>query len=155
MKLKIKKTKGFTLVEVVVVLVILAILAAIAVPALTGYIGDAKKRSADTQARNVYQAAQAAYVDYYADNKSSVKDTSNRRFYAWNGGSGWGPATDPGTMNEFTKNVCRYLGDDVTGFIAIWVDDKGKITKTCWSETHHQSPEAAEKDKDAGFYKPR
>ena len=42
---KIKKKRGFTLVELIVVLVILAILAALLVPALTGYIDKAKKKS--------------------------------------------------------------------------------------------------------------
>ena len=39
------KKRGFTLVELIVVLVILAILAALLIPALTGYIDKAKKRS--------------------------------------------------------------------------------------------------------------
>ena len=53
MKKHLKKKKGFTLIEVVVVLVILAILAAIAVPALTGYINDARQRTTTTEARTV------------------------------------------------------------------------------------------------------
>ena len=41
-----KNTKrGFTLVELIVVLVILAILAALLIPALTGYIDKARKKS--------------------------------------------------------------------------------------------------------------
>lgn len=40
---KAKNKKGFTLIEIIVVLVILGILAAIAVPAVMGYIDDAKE----------------------------------------------------------------------------------------------------------------
>ena len=40
---KNNKTKGFTLVEIIVTLVILAILAAFLVPALTGYIDKTKE----------------------------------------------------------------------------------------------------------------
>ena len=41
-----KNTKrGFTLVELIVILVILAILAALLIPALTGYIDKARKKS--------------------------------------------------------------------------------------------------------------
>ena len=43
MKERLKNNKGFTLVEIIVVLVILAILAAIAVPAVLGYVDEAKK----------------------------------------------------------------------------------------------------------------
>ena len=42
MKERLKNNKGFTLVEIIVVLVILAILAAIAVPAVLGYVDEAK-----------------------------------------------------------------------------------------------------------------
>ena len=44
MKARKENNKGFTLVELIVVLVILAILAAVLVPALLGYIDDARKR---------------------------------------------------------------------------------------------------------------
>ena len=47
--------KGFTLVEVIV---ILAILVAIMIPALTGYIEKAKKKSAVVEARSVLLALQ-------------------------------------------------------------------------------------------------
>ena len=52
------KTRGFTLVELIVVLVILAILAALLVPALTGYIDKAKKNHVIAETRMLTQAAQ-------------------------------------------------------------------------------------------------
>ena len=63
-KLKENK-KGFTLVELIVVLVILAILAALLVPALTGYIDKAKRKSIVAETRQVVMAAQTLADEYY------------------------------------------------------------------------------------------
>ena len=63
--------KGFTLVELIVVLVILAILAAILVPALLGWIDEAKKKQSVLEARNVYMATQTVADEHYARAASS------------------------------------------------------------------------------------
>ena len=63
-KLKENK-KGFTLVELIVVLVILAILAALLVPALTGYIDRAKKKSVIAETRQAVMAAQTLVDEAY------------------------------------------------------------------------------------------
>ncbi len=63
-KLKENK-KGFTLVELIVVLVILAILAALLVPALTGYIDKAKKKSIIAETRQCVMAAQTLVDEKY------------------------------------------------------------------------------------------
>jgi len=62
--------KGFTLVELIVVLVILAILAAILVPALLGYIDEAKQKQIVLEGKSVYTAAQAVASEMYAKNDS-------------------------------------------------------------------------------------
>lgn len=64
-RLKENKKKGFTLVELIVVLVILAILAALLVPALTGYIDKAKRKSIVAETRQVVMAAQTLADEYY------------------------------------------------------------------------------------------
>lgn len=61
-----EEKKGFTLVELIVVLVILAILAAILVPALLGWIDEAKKKQTVLEARNVYIATQTIADEQYA-----------------------------------------------------------------------------------------
>ena len=65
-KLKENKKKGFTLVELIVVLVILAILAALLIPALTGYIDRAKKKSVVAETRQAVMAAQTLVDETYA-----------------------------------------------------------------------------------------
>lgn len=61
-----KKSKGFTLVEVIIVLVIIAIMAAVLIPSLVGYIDKAREKSHIAEARQVYTAAQTAVSDAYA-----------------------------------------------------------------------------------------
>lgn len=68
--------KGFTLVEVIVVLVILAILAAIMIPALTGYIEKANKKTAMVEARAVLLATQTVASENYP--KSIVVGTNDK-----------------------------------------------------------------------------
>lgn len=58
-----KKDKGFTLVEIIVVLVILAILAAFAIPAMLGFVEDAKAKAYIAEAREVYVAAQSTATE--------------------------------------------------------------------------------------------
>lgn len=68
MKTTFKKAKkGFTLIEIIVVLVILAIMAAIAVPAVTGYIQDAKNSKYVADARSIYLTIQAEEAKYTAE----------------------------------------------------------------------------------------
>lgn len=73
--------KGFTLVELIVVLVILAILAALLIPALTGYIDRAKKKSIIAETRQVVMAAQTLVDEAYAKDQATaitiVKDDNN------------------------------------------------------------------------------
>ena len=62
MKKLLKKTEGFTLVELIVVIAILGILAAVAVPAYSGYLTKAKEASDITTLDAVLTAAQAYHA---------------------------------------------------------------------------------------------
>lgn len=55
---KIRKKKGFTLIELMAVIAIIAILAAVLVPTVSGYINRSKKTAVITQVRNVVSAVE-------------------------------------------------------------------------------------------------
>ena len=76
--------KGFTLVELIVVLVILAILAAILVPALLGYIDEAKKKQYVLDARNLFIATQSELTKLYPIRGKYQADRSNPKNKAAN-----------------------------------------------------------------------
>lgn len=70
-KLK-KNQKGFTLVELIVVLVILAILAAFTIPAMLGFVNDAKAKAYVAEAREVKLAYQSAVTEVTTNSKTDV-----------------------------------------------------------------------------------
>jgi type IV pilus assembly protein PilA len=70
MKLR-KKNRGFTLIELIVVIGILAILAALAIPAVAGYLNNSKARTNMSNAKIIYNAAQA----YLAANPDATEVT--------------------------------------------------------------------------------
>ena len=74
---RLKKEKGFTLVELIVVLVILAILAAILVPALLGYIDRAKEKKELLHAKNCMTMLQADMTELYAIGGDSLTPGRN------------------------------------------------------------------------------
>ena len=83
---KAKNKKGFTLIEIIVVLVILGISAAIAVPAVMGYIDDAKESKYVAEAHSIYiviqteearaKATAADDITYESIEKEAIKKTS-------------------------------------------------------------------------------
>ena len=76
--------KGFTLVELIVVLVILAILAAILVPALLGYIDEARNKQLQLHGKSIYTAAQSVASKAYGKN-TDIHDNSNKTKRTVNG----------------------------------------------------------------------
>ena len=101
-KWKKNDKKGFTLVELIVVLVILAILAALLVPALTGYIDKAKRKSIVAETRQVVMAAQTLVDEAYGKKTAGTAVTI-------------GNASDI-TLPDVTKEAIKELAE-VTGDI--------------------------------------
>jgi len=69
---RLKKRRGFTLIELIVVIAILAILAAILVPTMMSVIGTARQQVKESNAAAVFSAAQAAYVTLVSVNGAEI-----------------------------------------------------------------------------------
>jgi prepilin-type N-terminal cleavage/methylation domain-containing protein len=92
---KIRNTKGFTLIELMIVVVIIGILAALAIPRFTQASARAKEKEADGILKQVYTLQQT----YYANNgafASTVGDLqtvgfeapTNLKHFTWSGSVG-------------------------------------------------------------------
>lgn len=74
---KMKKKKGFTLIELMAVIAIIAILAAVLVPTVTGYINRSKKTAIVSQVRNVITAVETHNATATGDNIIATTITVN------------------------------------------------------------------------------
>ena len=106
--------KGFTLVELIVVLVILAILAAILVPALLGWIDEARVKQDVLDAKNCLTATQAELTKLYAhrdkeSGKHVLKD--DPKAVVKNDNPNTGNCDVDATRTQFAANVLALAKD--------------------------------------------
>ena len=105
-----KNNKGFTLVELIVVLVILAILAAILLPALLGYIDEAKNKEEVLQAKAIMSAVQSEMTKCYAK-FSPNGNVKNETIFGEPLSAFLGSSDDPDlTSTHFTERVFDLAG---------------------------------------------
>lgn len=109
-KLLKKKSKGFTLVELIVVIAILVILAAILIPTMTGVINDAKEAAGNANARTVYSAAMAYAAKNY--NTANALEASK----------------------EYNDKLDAYLGTGFTGDYTFSTDASANVLKSTWTD---------------------
>ena len=140
--MKKNKTRGFTLVELIVVLVILAILAALLVPALTGYIDKAKKNQVIAETRMLTQAAQTELSSLYATDEFAKQNIYSSYTIASKDGTAL-PLI--GADKQLLTNLKERYDSIVklsevsslnnnTGSFSIWTDKSGKIAFTFYRD---------------------
>lgn len=127
------KTKGFTLVELIVVIAIIGVLAAVLVPAMLGYMRDSKISQANQNAHAVYTAAQAAVTKYCTAN--GTKSTKSQPFSGTVAAKGDAIGLDviggSATLNDFGD----YLGDQFIGDFAFQTGASGDTVEyAVWSQ---------------------
>ncbi len=117
---KLKKKKGFTLVELIVVIAIIIILAALAVPRVTQYIDDARNARSVSDITSMYTAVTASIAEYQATATEEIAD----------GSYDIGAGTEAGTaITTIKQNLEESRPANIT------VVAKGSETNTAFSVT--------------------
>lgn len=113
---KLKKNRGFTLVEIIVVLVVLAILASFTIPTMLGFVEDAKAKAYIAEAREVYVAAQATATEIVGTGVGLNKTNSGNNPYD-DLNSYWVSRCEisgqKSYQNAASMQMKKYLGDDL------------------------------------------
>lgn len=113
---QLHQEKGFTLVEIIVVLVILAILAAFTIPAMLGFVENAKGKAYIAEAREVYVAAQAVATEMIGTGRSDLDTAStNNPYDALNSYRLVRSNSDPTSTdyNAASEQMKKYIGSDL------------------------------------------
>lgn len=125
--MKRKKTRGFTLIELIVVLAIIAVIAAILVPSMLGYVRMSRVRRCNSNAATVFRGAQLACVDISQAGQSIPPDT-----IFLNNSDGDYKCYD---SNNNVIDISSYVGEEFHGYFGFVTDsDSVGCVYAVWSD---------------------
>lgn len=109
------KLKGFTLMELIVVIAIIAVLAGALIPSASYFIRNAKLKTANAQAKVVFNAALTVSQEYESKNLSmlNIADgkpsmTGDSIYFFYDGTNGWAGSTEVANTNA-TKLAYTFI----------------------------------------------
>ena len=127
-----RNKKGFTLVELVVVIAIIGVLAAILIPTMMNYVKKSRLRTANSNAKLVFNTAKTAATDQVADGEAAhdftVSGKPNELV---------GKATDNYEKKVY-EEIARVMKENGggTGIVALTIDEKTYIGFAQWTATN-------------------
>lgn len=127
---KLKKTGGFTLIEMLIVVAIIAILVAVSIPMVNASLTKAKVATDDANER---AAKGAAVAEYLLDDASLGTDKT----YCYDAQAGKAKDASTGCTNPKAYGQGTQSGDDSlstnetrTGHVHVTINDEGEATVT-------------------------
>jgi type IV pilus assembly protein PilA len=112
-----KRTKGFTLVEMIIVIAIIGVLSAVLIPSWMNYIANSRIKTQNNNAKVIFNAAQTTIQRYrYSERFSTAVDTkkvTSGEFYLYFDGSTATAYADSGTSNPKDSALATDIANEI------------------------------------------